>query len=297
MQDGYLRIGELARRVGVRPELLRAWETRYGLLTPSRSSGGFRLYSDDDEQRVRAMRTELAGGLSAAEAAQRVLAGSARVPEAPSSEPLERHAAELRAALDDYDDASANGALDELLAVYSLDTVLGRVVLPYLDELGERWRRGEASVAQEHFASNLLRGRLLGLARGWGQGSGPRAILACAPGEQHDLGLVVFGLALRQRGWRITFLGPDTPPTTLAEAATTLDPEIVVVIGTTAATLRKAVPELRELAHRRRVALGGRGASEAVAASVGAELLAADPLVEADRLAASDRRSSTGPRR
>ena len=297
MEDGYLRIGELARRVGVRAELLRAWETRYGLLTPARSSGGFRLYSDDDEQRVRAMRTELAGGLSAAEAARRVLAGSASVAAAPSSEPLDRRAAELRAALDDYDDARANGALDDLLAVYSLDTVLGRVVLPYLDELGERWRRGEASVAQEHFASNLLRGRLLGLARGWGQGSGPRAILACAPGEQHDLGLVVFGLALRQRGWRITFLGPDTPPTTLAEAAMTLDPEIVVVTGTTAATFRKAVPDLRELANRRRVALGGRGANEAVAASVGAELLEADPLVEADRLAASDRRSITGPRR
>jgi len=287
MQDGYLRIGELARRVGVRPELLRAWETRYGLLTPSRSAGGFRLYSDDDEQRVRAMRAELAGGLSAAEAARRVLAGPVAPAPTPESEPLERRAAELRAGLDAYDDARANVALDDLLAAYSLDTVLGRVVLPYLEELGERWRRGEASVAQEHFASNVLRGRLLGLARGWGQGSGPRAILACAPGEQHDLGLVVFGLALRQRGWRITFLGPDTPPQTLAEAAATLDPEIVVVTGTTAASFRKALPDLRQLAAGTRVALGGRGANEGVAASVGAELLEADPLGEADRLAAA----------
>jgi len=287
MQDGYLRIGELARRVGVRPELLRAWETRYGLLSPSRSAGGFRLYSDDDEERVRAMRAELAGGLSAAEAARRVLAGPVPSAAAPSSEPLERRAAELRAGLDAYDDARANAALDDLLAAYSLDTVLGRVVLPYLEELGERWRRGEASVAQEHFASNLLRGRLLGLARGWGQGSGPRAILACAPGEQHDLGLVVFGLALRQRGWRITFLGPDTPPETLAEAAATLDPEIVVVTGTTAAAFRKALPDLQRLAAGTRVALGGRGASEGAAASVGAELLEADPLSEADRLAAA----------
>ena len=62
---GYLRIGELSRRVGVSPELLRAWETRYGLLRPSRSQGGFRLYSDEDEARVeQVLRKTLSGGVS-----------------------------------------------------------------------------------------------------------------------------------------------------------------------------------------------------------------------------------------
>ena len=74
---------------------------------------------------------------------------------------------------------------------------------------------GDASIAQEHFASALLRGRLLGLARGWGTGSGPLGLLACFPGDQHDLGLLCFGLALRGQGWRITFLGPDTPLATI----------------------------------------------------------------------------------
>jgi DNA-binding transcriptional MerR regulator/methylmalonyl-CoA mutase cobalamin-binding subunit len=286
VDDGYLRIGELARRVGIRPELLRAWETRYGLLTPSRSSGGYRLYSDDDEQRVRAMRAELAGGLSAAEAARRVLTAPPGPAAAAADGPLEHTASDLRAALDAYDEPRAHAAFDELLAAYSLETVLGRVVLPYLGELGDRWARGDASVAQEHFASNLLRGRLLGLARGWGQGAGPRALLACAPGEQHDLGLVVFGLALRGRGWRVTFLGPNTPAETLAEAAEALDPDLVVVTAATAAPLRKAAPELARLARGRRLARGGRGAGGRLADSIGAELLEADPLTEAARLAA-----------
>ena len=95
--------------------------------------------------------------------------------------------------------------------------MLRDVVLPYLRDLGERWERGEATVAQEHFASNVLRGRLLGLARGWGRGSGPRAVLACAPGELHDLPLIVFGLVLSARGWVITYLGPDTPISTIQE--------------------------------------------------------------------------------
>ena len=80
---------------------------------------------------------------------------------------------ELADALDRFDEPRAQAILDRLLAVATVDTLLSEVVLPYLRELGERWARGEASVAQEHFASSVLRGRLLGLARGWGLGIGP----------------------------------------------------------------------------------------------------------------------------
>ena len=121
------------------------------------------------------------------------------------------------------------GVVDELLAATTVDVFLRDVVLPYLHELGDRWQRGEASVAQEHFASNVLRGRLLGLGRDWGRGIGPRALLACLPGEQHDLGLIAFGLALRSRGWRITYLGADTPLETLESAAEALEPDLVAV--------------------------------------------------------------------
>lgn len=284
--DGLLRIGELSRRVGVAPELLRAWETRYSLLEPSRSPGGFRLYSPDDERRVRAMRANLDRGYSAAEAARLVLVtGPEPVAVRADAGDADADARELRRALDAYDDAWANRALDRMLAALSLDTVL-RIVLAYLHELGERWERGEASVAQEHFASNILRGRLLGLARGWGQGTGERALLACAPGEQHDLAVIIFGLALRARGFRITYLGTDTPIDTLTEAVAELEPGIVVIGVTSAESLDpEALAALRRLSSRTRVALGGLGATPELAEAAGAEPLAADPIAEADRLA------------
>src|SRR5690242_16806172 len=180
---GAHRIGEFARRVGVSPELLRAWEQRYGLLQPVRSAGGFRLYTTADESRVRSMRRHLDAGVSAAQAARLTLAEptgeSGDGSEPAGAAPL---TADLGDALDGLDEPGAHAAVDKLLARFTLQTVLRDVLVPYLHELGERWKRGEASVAQEHFASNLLRGRLLGLARGWGQGAGPRAVLACAPG-------------------------------------------------------------------------------------------------------------------
>jgi MerR family transcriptional regulator, light-induced transcriptional regulator len=182
--SSHVRIGELSRRVGVSTELLRAWERRYGLLRPARSTGGFRLYGREDEERVRLMQDHLGQGLSAAEAASLALAGER--PRAPAAaaghspvDALER----LRTALDGFDELEAQFVIDDLLAGFTLDTILRDVVLPYLRELGERWERGEVSVAQEHYASGLLRGRLLGLARGWGRGVGPHVLLAGAPGE------------------------------------------------------------------------------------------------------------------
>ena len=98
------------------------------------------------------------------------------------------------------------------------------MLVPYLRELGERWEHGEVSVAQEHFASNLVRGRLMALARSWDRGAGPRALIACAEGELHDLPLLSFGLVLRGHGWRISYLGADTPVASIVDAAMTLTP-------------------------------------------------------------------------
>ena len=165
------------------------------------------------------------------------------------------------------------------------------MILPYLRELGDRWERGEASVAQEHFASNVIRGRLLALARGWDRGGGPRAVLACAPGEQHDLGLIVFGLALRHQGWSVTYLGADTPVETLAAAAEQLQPDAVVVVALEPGKLEPIRAPLEELARGSRLLLAGAGAGESYAADVGAELLRGDPVDAAAQLApASERR-------
>lgn len=273
-----LRIGELARRTALSPEVLRAWERRYGLLRPARSSGGYRLYSEDDAERVLRMRELIANGVAAAEAARLALE------DAPSSA-ADDVVGELRDALDAFDDAGAHRAFDRLLARLSVESVLADAVLPLLRELGERWERGEASVAQEHFASHFLRGRLLGLARGWDRGLGPRAVLACVPGEQHDLPLIVFGLALRGHGWRITFLGADTPIATLAKTAAALDPAAVVVSAARPEVLAAAAKELADLGAALPLALAGAGADAKLSRRVGARLLEGGPLEEAARLA------------
>jgi MerR family transcriptional regulator, light-induced transcriptional regulator len=280
MSNPQLRIGELARRTGVATELLRAWERRYGLLSPTRTDSGYRLYSAHDVERVRRMRELLGSGLSAAEAARQALAEPA--PTRGDETAPAAAGAELRPALEWLDDAAAQAAFDRLLADYSAPAMLEGVVLPLLSDLGDGWERGEISVAQEHFASNLIRGRLLGLARGWDLGSGPRAVLASPPGERHDLGLIIFGLALREHGWRITFLGADTPSDTLVDTVRGLAPEALVFAVADPARLEGVVETVAALANAATtVWVGGAGAAEVE----GARLLAGSPVEAAAEVA------------
>jgi MerR family transcriptional regulator, light-induced transcriptional regulator len=287
-----LRIGELSRRVGVSEHVLRAWETRYGLLRPVRSAGGYRLYSADDQARVARMQAYLGDGLAAAQAAQAAIAaeqpGAIGARDAPAAAPradLADSAEGLRQALDALDEPMAQSVLDRLLTDFTVETVIREVLMPYLSQLGQRWQQGTIGIAQEHFASNVLRGRLAGLARGWGTGHGPYAILACPPGEEHDLPLLAFGIILNRNGWRIGYLGVNTPIPELIKVASVARASVVVLASTTPGRFEAVIPELAELAGAAPLALAGAGATGDMAARVGARLLTGDPVSAAEHLA------------
>jgi MerR family transcriptional regulator, light-induced transcriptional regulator len=292
-----VRIGELSSRVGVSHHVLRAWERRYGLLDPERSPGGFRLYTEDDERRVRQMLALLDQGLSASEAARVALAGMVPTnghrpapPEPPPVSPGRTELAvrrrQLTGHLEALDEPAAQQVLDDLLNTGAVEIALREVVLPCLHDLGERWSAGEVSVAQEHFASQVVRGRLAALTRGWGEGRGPRALLACPPGERHDLALLAFGVVLARQGWAVDFLGADTPVQAVLDVVGRR-PADVVMSATDARRFLDVEEELAQLASRSRVHLAGPGAAPDLAARVGARLLDGDPVTAAEQLAAT----------
>jgi methanogenic corrinoid protein MtbC1 len=232
------------------------------------------------------MQFHMAHGLSASEAAVAAIAeeAAARLPELPA-EGVANHLVELsatlRSTLDDFDESAAQVVWDRLLSDLALETVLRDVVLPYLHDLGERWRREEITIAQEHFASNVVRSRLASLARGWGTGHGPRAIVACPPGEQHDLPLMIFGIVLHRNGWRVDYLGADTPIEELVTTAHRIHADLIVLAAVTEDRFAEIVPELVDLAGRSQLALAGAGATTRTCREVGARLLTGDPVTAA----------------
>lgn len=288
--SGRYRIGELARRVGLSEHVLRAWERRYQVVQPTRTPGGYRLYSEADEQRLWQMIRLVQQAIPPAEAARTVLAGPPADPhqslDPATSRLVTASRRRLRSALLSMAEPRAQAVLDEVLAVVQLEIAIRRVLLPMLRELGEGWQSGQVNVAQEHFATAILRGRLAGLARGWGQRSGPRALLACPPGERHDLPLVMFGLLLARRGWSISFLGADTPVAAIGSAVAAQHTDVVVLSTIDAGRLDAVAAEVRELAARVRVVLAGPGADQQTAARCATELLAGDLVDAADEISA-----------
>jgi MerR family transcriptional regulator, light-induced transcriptional regulator len=281
-RDSRWRIKEFAEIVGVPEATLRAWERRYALLQPDRTQGGFRLYSRDDERRIRSMQAHMARGIAAAEAAGLALS-EADVEVVPPSRPAVLVEALLLAA--EVFDASRFDALLDAAFGFGRLIAIRDVVLPALVEIGVRWESADISVGHEHFASHLIERRLLSLAKGWEAGQGPQALLACPSGERHTLGLVCFGLMLADRGWRVAYLGADTPVQQIMDCGAKLEPDAVILCALDARHFTTTAGAIERLARRHRTILAGSGASAQLAKRVGAELSGENPVSAALALA------------
>jgi DNA-binding transcriptional MerR regulator len=292
-----LQIGELSRRTGVSADRIRAWERRYDLLEPRRSDGGFRLYSADDITRLRLMQHYLGRGVPASQAAGLVhRVQTAAFDSNPGVPADDARAARivLRDSLERFDERPADRILERLTGVFAPGAVVRDVVLPYLRELGERWECGDATVAQEHFASNVLEAWMLSMARGWSRTGQRRAVLACVPGERHTLGLIAFGLALRELGWRVTYLGADAPVRAIEHAADAIEADAIVLACSMEDTLDSAADDMLELAGRRGVTVGGAGARAGRLPWLSGRTLPVDPLIAAHAMSAAQAAEPVG---
>lgn len=192
----------------------------------------------------------------------------------------------LQAALDGYDEAGAELVVDEVLDRFALDDAIATVMMPFLVQVGDRWESGELSVTQEHFASHIVRSRLSAIAAGMpAEPDGPTVVVACPPGERHDIALLAFSILLRREGWKVRYLGADTPTTDLAFACGRIDPDLVVVATSRSTALLGAGQGLRRIAARYPVAIAGGGASRELAQELGVVWLQGD-VTEGARQAA-----------
>jgi DNA-binding transcriptional MerR regulator/methylmalonyl-CoA mutase cobalamin-binding subunit len=200
-----LNIAALARRTGVAPDTLRKWEVRYSILKPSRTPGGQRRYSEREVARVLWLKARMEEGYRVGEAA--ALLGPIDAVEGAPAQQLEA----ILAAVARSDQARTGLLLDQVFALNPLECALADVIRPLLLRVGEAWREGVLSVAQEHLLSEALRARLGQFVGDPTGGIRGIAVLACAPGERHELGLMIAAVGLRNDGWQVVYLGADTP--------------------------------------------------------------------------------------
>ena len=235
MAERTYRINIAAELAGVRVELIRAWERRYGVLTPRRTPAGYRAYTDRDVAVLKQLKRLTDEGVAISEAAKllpQLMEGLEAAAVGRGASPDARLHAEtwresVLAAAQAYDQPRVSDVLDEVLAALPPLKAFDEVLAPLLCDVGERWESGTLTVAQEHLVSQMVRARLVSLLHAAPLGRHRHGVLACFPEEEHEMGLLGAALRLRHLGVRVTLLGQRVPVEDLGRAVLALRPDFV----------------------------------------------------------------------
>lgn len=218
-EDGLYPIRTVASLTGVNPVTLRAWERRYGLIKPRRTESGRRLYTQQDVDLIHRVLALLDEGVPIGQV-KAVVAGQVHRDAETIGDRWAAARAQMVTAIARFDEDTLNELYNDALAQYPIDIVTRRLIVPLLDELGRRWQDSKGTVAEEHFFSVFLRNKLGARFHHQSAGAaGTRLFAACIPGEQHQIGLLLFGLAAQNHGFKPILLGADMPLAELPAAA------------------------------------------------------------------------------
>jgi DNA-binding transcriptional MerR regulator len=253
----------VAELTGVPADTFRAWERRYGVPRPTRATNNQRLYSEFDIGLLGWLRDRTAEGMQISRAAQRLRLGLPAASDAWRAVPLAPPAADLNPTarphafalserlVDDllrFDEMSAAHDIDAALALYSIEHVCAYVLHPTLTALAERWRRGDIATSQQRFATRAIGRRLSALfdllAHGAGRGT---LVAACAPDDEDEVALLLLGVCLARRDWRVLLLGAGAPTDELTGAVRRLAPDLVCLSVGAGASQHDALAAAREL--------------------------------------------------
>ncbi|MCE7988915.1 MAG: MerR family transcriptional regulator [Caldilinea sp. CFX5] len=277
LEEPIFNIGAVARMTAIPEATLRIWERRYHFPQSARTSGGHRLYSQQNVFWLQWVKARIDEGIQVSQAIRALqraghLGGTIAEPAVPSAlvgqvqegAALSVFHGRLLAALLEHNVEEANLVLSEALVLYPLEPIILEVIGPILREIGAAWAAGQVDVATEHLATNHLRHQLLLWMR-----IGPPAyavepvVLACAPGELHEGSLLMLGVLLRRLRWPVVYLGQTMPLAHLSGLLADVEPAIVVFVAMTEETARALVEWPRWLptvAEQQRplVSFGGR---------------------------------------
>jgi DNA-binding transcriptional MerR regulator/methylmalonyl-CoA mutase cobalamin-binding subunit len=238
---GKYTVAEVEERTGVPSATLRQWERRYGVPKPQRSESGYRYFGDGDLELVGEMKRLIGEGIPASRAAEIVRRGSGQNA---GPRPLEALHRDLLDALLNLDGSEADRVVGEAHSLHPTESVILDLYPAIMLDLGRMWHDGQITTTIEHFASAYVQGRLHQLLAMAGHNRiGPRALVACAPYDQHELGALTLAVMLRREGFSVTYLGPNTPIRDLVALAHQLRPAALLVSASASESLSQLMLE------------------------------------------------------
>jgi DNA-binding transcriptional MerR regulator/methylmalonyl-CoA mutase cobalamin-binding subunit len=253
----------VAKRTGLTPAVLRAWEKRYTVVVPSRTEGGQRLYSDADVERLSLLRRAVEEGRGISQVAilpteglkelvreDEVERRTIGLPESLDSTSTRTVLEKAQGAVTQMDSEELGRVLNRAALAFSIPTVLDEVVVPLLSWIGTAWESGRVRPSHEHLGTVVIRRFLEWMLDTAEVGKGAPVMVAATPaGEKHELGALLAAVSGAAEGWKAVFLGPDLPAEEVVAAALRLEAEVVTlscVDPRTSEALPREVSRIRE---------------------------------------------------
>lgn len=245
-------IKAIATMLGIQPGTLRAWERRYNIIEPIRNDSGHRLYSDEHVAILRWLLDKVNKGFTIGQAVGLLEKGNVNLEsqvEPQHTNRLQVFAKELKKSLLSFQETKANAILDEAFSVFTVERVVLEIISPVLVDIGDAWEKNEVTIAHEHYASQYLRTRI-GMIFNNLQIDPllPKVIAVCGPNEQHELGLLIFTLYLRKKGFEVIYLGKGIPTRDLKLVVNEISAKYLFLSCSLVENLQETLETIDELA-------------------------------------------------
>ncbi|MBK9306768.1 MAG: MerR family transcriptional regulator [Nitrospira sp.] len=265
------RIHRVAKLTGLSKDVIRVWERRFGLLKPTRGANRYRNYSDEDVMMLRYLKEQLDGGASIGELAKlgreelitRARANTPRV--AVVENMFGRLLQELVSTLNPLDRVTFEKRLNGAVAVVPFDEALNGILLPLQEQVGQLWHDGHVGIAVEHYVTSQIQQKIFSAMNQLPVAEfGATVVVACPPGEEHDIAALAVAYQCRARGCRVYYLGANVPIAALVKLCHEVKPDLTIISFPIVRAENKAAELIQALVQDvspvSDVAVGGHGA-------------------------------------
>ncbi|MFC7370484.1 MerR family transcriptional regulator [Fictibacillus iocasae] len=264
--EGKYNIKAVSKLLGIQAGTLRAWERRYAIVQPKRNEAGHRLYTDEQIYILKWLINKVNKGFTISQAVDLAQSGELYKEPALSQSDAEDQASrlseEILNALLTFQEKKAQDLLSQAFSMYTIEKVVIDILGSLLVKIGHLWEEKKITVAHEHYASSYIRVKIGQILHSFSVDPYlPRVMAFCGPGEQHELGLLIFTLYLRRRGFEVIYLGQNIPERDLEEVIMQAGPKFVFVSCTIEQYVHKTMNWLLSLEKKFPESVFGAGGS------------------------------------
>ncbi|MDT8860045.1 MerR family transcriptional regulator [Alkalihalobacillus sp. MEB130] len=251
LKEGKYNIKAISKMLGIQAGTLRAWERRYHIIEPVRNAAGHRLYSDEHVAVLKWLIDKVNKGFTIGQAVDLFEKGNVMMEQAENVQYEDysiQLADELLRALLSFQENKANQILNQAFSLFSVDKVTIDILGALLVKVGAMWENNEITVAHEHFVTSFLRTKIGTIFHGLPVDGFKQSVLAvCGPNENHELGLLIFTLFLRRKGYEVVYLGAGIPKSDLEVVIREINAEMFFTSCTMSSNLEATLTLINEL--------------------------------------------------